>query len=139
MFSASIACFSYIPLSTLSKVLFVEASNRMQTWFFPQRMNNAIMLWALLNGIIGFLLFYGSYHFFGKKYGILPEMLGMSITKKKLLKTVLLGLIIFFSYFMFLNVIYYLLLCSIMHYYHHVLLLIMYCVLLLLLFIMYWY
>ncbi|MCK7479842.1 MAG: hypothetical protein M0C28_23055 [Candidatus Moduliflexus flocculans] len=28
------------------------------TWFFPQRMNNAVMLWAVLNGLVGFLLFF---------------------------------------------------------------------------------
>ena len=32
--SSIIACFSFIPLSELSKVLFSQASNRNQTWFF---------------------------------------------------------------------------------------------------------
>jgi hypothetical protein len=54
---AAIACVSYIPMTELSQRLFVDASNRAQTWFFPQRMNNAVMLWALFNGVAGFGLF----------------------------------------------------------------------------------
>ena len=81
--SSLIACFSYIPLSELSKSFFPEASSRVQTWFFPQRMNNAIMLWAVFNGVAGFVFFYGSYYFFGKRNGIRLEMWGMSITKRE--------------------------------------------------------
>jgi hypothetical protein len=55
---AIIAGFSYIPLAELSQRLFPEASGRTLTWFFPQRMNNALMLWALVNGIVGFVLFW---------------------------------------------------------------------------------
>ena len=108
VFSSVIACFSYIPLSELSKILFSDASSRIQTWFFPQRMNNAIMLWALFNGTLGILLFFGSYHYFGKNNGVVPTMWGISITLKELLKTILLGLIIFFFYFLLLSVVYYL-------------------------------
>lgn len=54
---AAIACATYIPMTELSQRLFVEASARAQTWFFPQRMNNAVMLWALVNGAVGFALF----------------------------------------------------------------------------------
>ena len=50
---AVIACVTYIPLSELSQKIFVAASNREPTWFFPQRMNNAVMLWAFLNGLVG--------------------------------------------------------------------------------------
>lgn len=51
---ALIACFTYIPMAELSQKLFVAASTRQQTWFFPQRMNNAVMLWAVLNGAMRF-------------------------------------------------------------------------------------
>ena len=77
--STLIACISFIPLSELSKSLFVDASNRIQTWFFPQRMNNAVMLWAILNGIVGLLLFYFSYHFYGKNNGVKFENLGVKL------------------------------------------------------------
>lgn len=54
---AVIAGVSYIPLAELSQRLFPEASGRTLTWFFPQRMNNALMLWAFVNGLVGFALF----------------------------------------------------------------------------------
>ena len=106
--STLIACISFIPLSELSKSLFVDASNRIQTWFFPQRMNNAVMLWAILNGIVGLLLFYLSHHFYGKKNGAKFENLGLKISKSDILKTIYLALTIFFFYFTLINVIYYL-------------------------------
>ena len=56
--SALIACVSFIPMVEVSKQLFVDASTRKQTWFFPQRMNNPVMLWAVFNGFIGFLFFF---------------------------------------------------------------------------------
>jgi len=54
---AVIAGVSYIPLAELSQRLFPEASGRTLTWFFPQRMNNALMLWEFVNGLVGFALF----------------------------------------------------------------------------------
>ncbi len=106
--SALIACFSFIPMSELSKILFSESSNRIQTWFFPQRMNNAIMLWAILNGIIGFILFFGSYYLFGKNNKVTPDMWGGGISFLELVKTTILALIIFTIYFLILFIIYYL-------------------------------
>ena len=106
--STLIACISFIPLSELSKSLFVDASNRIQTWFFPQRMNNAVMLWAILNGIVGLLLFYFIYHFYGKSNGVKFENLGVKISKSDILKTIYLALAIFFFYFTLINIIYYL-------------------------------
>lgn len=55
---ATIACVTYIPATEWSQQWFAAAANREQTWFFPQRMNNAVMLWALLNGVVGFGLFW---------------------------------------------------------------------------------
>ena len=62
--SATIACVTFIPMVGLSKIFFVEAANRELTWFFPQRMNNSVMLWAALNGTIGLIIFFLSYYFF---------------------------------------------------------------------------
>lgn len=100
---ALIACFTYIPMTELSKVLFVAASSREQTWFFPQRMNNGVMLWAVLNGLIGFLLFYLSYRFFGRHRGIRPEMWGLHTNWSELKRTLLLAgsLSLFFFLFLF--------------------------------------
>ena len=61
--SATIACVSFIPMVDLAKILFVDAANSELTWFFPQRMNNSVMLWAALNGTIGLIIFILSYYF----------------------------------------------------------------------------
>ena len=108
LISIFIACYSFIPLSELTKSLFVDASNRRQTWFFPQRMNNAIMLWATLNGTVGLILFYLSYKFYGIKNGVSKNMFGISISGLQMLKTILLAIIIAFSYYTLLFVVYYL-------------------------------
>jgi hypothetical protein len=104
---ALIACFTYIPMAELSQKLFVDASSRQQTWFFPQRMNNAVMLWAVLNGSIGFLIFWLSYRFFGKKHGVVPEMWGAATNRSELFRTLVLALALFTFYFLFLFTIYY--------------------------------
>ena len=106
--SILIACFSFIPLSELTKSIFADAANRKQTWFFPQRMNNTIMLWATLNGTIGLILFYLSYTLFGKKNGVAKNMLGLSVSFIQVLKTILLAIFIASSYFILLFIIYYL-------------------------------
>ena len=104
---ALIACFTYIPMAELSQKLFVAASTRQQTWFFPQRMNNAVMLWAVLNGSIGFLMFWLSYRFFGKKKGVLPHSWGAETGCSELWRTFMLALALFVFYFLVLFVVYY--------------------------------
>ncbi len=104
---ALIACFTYIPMAELSQKLFVEASSRAQTWFFPQRMNNAVMLWAVLNGSIGYLMFWLSYRFFGQKHGVVPEMWGAATNRSELFRTFVLAMALFVFYFLFLFTIYY--------------------------------
>ena len=104
---ALIACFSYIPMAELSQKLFVAASSRELTWFFPQRMNNAVMLWAVLNGTVGFLMFWLSYRYFGSKHGISPDMWGVATSPALLLRTLLLAVLLFTCYFVFLFIIYY--------------------------------
>ena len=106
--SALIACFSYIPMAELSQELFVAASTRQQTWFFPQRMNNAVMLWAVLNGLVGFLFFYLGYRFFGCRHGVRPEMWGIATNGRELARTLVLALLVLFLYFLLLFVLYYL-------------------------------
>ena len=104
---AIIACFSYIPMTELSKILFQDASNRIMTWFFPQRMNNGVMLWAVFNGTIGFILFFLSYKFFGKHNGIRPDMWGITTTARELGRTLVLALTVFLIYYLLLFTIYY--------------------------------
>jgi len=105
---ALIACFTYIPMAELSQKLFVAASTRQLTWFFPQRMNNAVMLWAVLNGTVGFLMFWLSYRYFGRQHGVSPEMWGVRISAGQLLRTLALAIVLFVFYFLFLFTVYYL-------------------------------
>ena len=103
---AVIACVTYIPMAELSQQLFVAASTRQLTWFFPQRMNNAVMLWAVLNGAVGFLMFWLTYRYFGRRNGVTPEYWGAATTARELGKTLVLALLLFTAFFLTLFVIY---------------------------------
>jgi hypothetical protein len=105
--AALVACFTYIPMAELSQDLFVAASRRELTWFFPQRMNNAVMLWAVLNGTLGLLIFFGSYYFHGRANGVRPAQWGVAITAGELGRTVLLALLVFAAFFLTLFAAYY--------------------------------
>jgi hypothetical protein len=96
---ALVACVSYIPLAELSQRLFTEASGREQTWFFPQRMNNAVMLWAALNGLVGFLLFYLGRRWSGRPPGTAEAGGGVSTSVAELGRTGLLALTLFTGFF----------------------------------------
>jgi len=106
--AALIACFSYIPMAELSQALFIKASTREQTWFFPQRMNNAVMMWAVLNGTVGFLMFWLTYRFHGKQHDVVPEMWGIQVARRELARTLLLAITIFAVYYLLLFTMYYL-------------------------------
>ncbi|MDI1319352.1 MAG: dienelactone hydrolase family protein [bacterium] len=96
---ALVACFSYIPLAELSQKLFAEASGREQTWFFPQRMNNAVMLWALVNGLVGFLLFYLGHRWSGRAAGVTTALWGPQTSARELARTAVLALVLFTGFF----------------------------------------
>ena len=104
---AGIACVTFIPMVEVAKILFPEASSRELTWFFPQRMNNSVMLWATFNGLVGFILFFGAYYFHGKANGVNSGYWGSRINLKGFLKTVLLSVLVFILYYTILNFIYF--------------------------------
>ena len=104
---ALIACFSYIPMVDAAKYIFEDAANRRMTWFYPQRMNNSVMLWAAFNGIIGIILFTLSYQLFGKKHGVDSTSWGLKADSKYILKTIILSLTVFVLYYLLLFAIYY--------------------------------
>ena len=106
--SAFIACISFIPMVDVAKILFYESANRELTWFFPQRMNNSVMLWAAFNGSIGLAIFFISYYFFGRHHGVSTNSWGLQINRVELLKTIILGLSIFICYYLILYCVYYL-------------------------------
>ena len=100
--SAAIACISFIPMVEVAKIFFEDAANRKLTWYFPQRMNNSVMLWAAFNGIIGILIFLFSYETFGKNHGVKKDSWGLKINIMDLIKTFVLSLIIFSTFYLFL-------------------------------------
>ena len=94
--SALIACISFIPMVDVAKILFYESANRELTWFFPQRMNNSVMLWAAFNGSIGLVIFFISYYFFGRHHGVNTNSWGLQINKVELFKTLALPVVLIF-------------------------------------------
>ncbi len=106
--SALIACISFIPMVEVAKILFYESANRELTWFFPQRMNNSVMLWAAFNGSIGLVIFFVSYYFFGRHHGVNTNSWGLQINKVEFFKTIMLGLSIFICYYLILYFVYFL-------------------------------
>ncbi len=114
--TATFAALTYLPSAKLSLTLFPDASNSVNTWFFPQRMTNAVAVWAVISGLFALLVFiisrivsnaikrkkynmYVSVKEEVQRWGILPGW-------KNFLKTILLGLIVVFIYFAFLMLIY---------------------------------
>lgn len=55
------ACLLYIPTAHWAQQWFATAQSGTQTWFFPQRMTNATMIWAAINGCISLVLFFSIY------------------------------------------------------------------------------
>ncbi|MCA8948012.1 MAG: prolyl oligopeptidase family serine peptidase [Planctomycetes bacterium] len=107
--SGLVAGLSFIPLSEWSQQLFVAASNREPTWFFPQRMNNAVMLWAGLNGLVGFALFFASSRL-AQRGGPVDAAggLGVRISPGELARTAALAVAIAATFFVLLFGIHYL-------------------------------
>jgi len=101
---AVFACVSYIPLTELSQKLFPEASNRQVTWFFPQRMNNGVMLWALANGLVGFVLFFTGLFLQGKKPS--RTALGLDLNPGEATRALLLAVVVFLFFYGVLFVVY---------------------------------
>ena len=106
--SAAVACISFIPMVEVAKIFFEDAANRKLTWYFPQRMNNSVMLWAAFNGIIGILIFLFSYETFGKNHGVKKDSWGLKINIMDLIKTFVLSVIIFTTFYLFLYLNYFL-------------------------------
>lgn len=106
VFSALVACFSFVPLVRETFVLFPAASSARQTWWFPQRINNAVLLWAVFNGTIGLLLFWLTFRLHGKKNGVSIEHLGIRTTARELFKTSCLALCVFAGFYLLLFAVY---------------------------------
>ena len=97
--SAVLACLLFMPLAQATTTIFPQASAAQQTWFFPQRINNAILLWAVANGLIGLVMFSLTYRLFGKRNGVTPAMWGIKTSVLELGKTLALALTVFAAFY----------------------------------------
>lgn len=101
--TAIIACLDYIPLARLSMDWFPDAASNTFTFYFPARMMNAVMLWAVVNGLIGLVLCFGVklvenliYIAMGKKEKVSwYRFTGLRISLGDLLKSLLLAVCTF--------------------------------------------
>ncbi|MDL2292813.1 hypothetical protein LJC17_04435 [Acholeplasma sp. OttesenSCG-928-E16] len=106
---AAFAALTYLPSSALTLTLFKDASNSVNTWFFPQRMTNAVMVWAVLSGLFSAAVFVLTHLQsiivsqkevkLGIKEKTELDGWGIKIKLKDLLKTVLLALSVVVIYF----------------------------------------
>jgi hypothetical protein len=97
--SAMVACYLFIPAAQVTTYLFPRASAGEETWWFPERINNAILLWALANAVFGLIVFTLTYQLFGKKHGVTPNMWGIKTTAKELVTSLGLALIVFVAFY----------------------------------------
>lgn len=97
--TAAVACALFVPLARATFAVFPAASASQQTWWFPQRMNNAVLLWAVANGVLGLVIFALNYLLFGRKNGAGPAMLGLKTSAGELAKTFVLALAIFGAFY----------------------------------------
>ena len=89
--SAAIAAALFIPLCRATAVVFPQASAGAQTWWFPERMNNAILLWALANGALGLVIFGLAHALRGGGHPPRAGASGASTTLGDLLRTAVLA------------------------------------------------
>lgn len=86
--SALLACCLFVPMVRATATLFPQASAAQQTWWFPERINNAVLLWAVVNGAIGLLFFWLTWRFHGRNIGVKRETFGLHIGARDLLRTI---------------------------------------------------
>src|SRR5690606_17813041 len=107
--TATFAALTYLPSTELTFILFPEASNSVNTWFFPQRMTNTVAVWAVISGgfsIIVFLITQYNSYFINKNVKKLDvshqsmiESWGIKVSFVTFLKTVLVSLLTVTAYF----------------------------------------
>lgn len=99
--TAIIACLDYIPLANLSIEWLPDAASNTFTFFFPARMVNAVLFWAVVNGTIGLIIFFGTLLI---KNAVRAEkdwsqLEPLKINWLQLLKLLLLAVILFVAYY----------------------------------------
>lgn len=108
--AATFAALTYLPSSKLTFIFFPDASNSVPTWFFPQRMTNAVAIWAVISGTFAAIVFILA-HVISNKLKASEEKTtidswGIRIPFKDVMKTFLMGLIIVVAYYGLLMIVY---------------------------------
>jgi hypothetical protein len=100
--SALLACSLFVPMVRATFLVFPAASQAQQTWWFPQRINNAVLLWAVANGVIGLVTFWLTYRYHGRKNGATIHTLGIRTTFGEFMKTLSLATVVFAAFYLLL-------------------------------------
>jgi dienelactone hydrolase len=98
--SALLACFLFMPMVRATATLFPAASAARLTWWFPQRINNGVLLWAIANGSIGLLFSWLTWRFYGRRNGVTRDMLGLGTSPRELALTAALALVVFGAFYL---------------------------------------
>ena len=75
-------------------LIFSNGAVNNTTRFFPQPGPNAIIIWALFNGLVAIVIFALSYFIYGKKHGDSPTNWGIKTSWANIGKTALLAIIV---------------------------------------------
>ncbi|HVU36120.1 MAG TPA: alpha/beta hydrolase [Opitutaceae bacterium] len=97
--SAGFAAWVFVPMIHATAPLFPAASASHQTWWFPERMNNAILLWAVINGVLGFGIFAAVYLGWGRRHGTVPAMWGAGLTWGEAVRAVALAALVIAGFY----------------------------------------
>lgn len=104
---ALFALFSYDWMATLSAKWFttgVGSAAGGLTWLFPQRMTNAVMLWSVVNGLLGLGLFLLAHFLRHRKRG--ATLINLKEKPANVFKMLLLAFILFCSFYAIIDVLY---------------------------------
>ncbi|MBD5087103.1 MAG: hypothetical protein HDT32_07130 [Clostridiales bacterium] len=104
---AVFAMLSYKWMATLASTWFttgpVESKGGL-TWLFPQRMTNAVMLWSIVNGLLGLGLFLLAHFLRHRKRG--ATLINLKEKPRNVLKDLLLAFILFCSFYAIIDIIF---------------------------------
>lgn len=116
--TAIIACLDYIPLARLSMEIFPDAAGNIYTYFFPARMMNAVFLWAVVNGLVGLVVWVltgvleNVYYIIHSKVTNTPcradwsKFKGLKVKPMDLLKSLGMAIVLFFVFYGILQLVY---------------------------------
>lgn len=107
LIGAVVACFCFVPAADLSKIMFQEAAAHKVTWCFPERMNNAVMVWSVICGVVGMAIFFISRLFTKKEEREDLHKSGVILSAKNFFKTLLLADLVWLGFYFVVHLVMY--------------------------------